>query len=235
SSSFAPRVVVSNGMMIPNYSKPDDWERYNALGVTQYGQMTAGSYMYIGPQGIVHGTTITVMNAFRKQLSNTETAAGKVFLTSGLGGMSGAQPKAGNIAGCVTVCAEVNPAAAKKRHEQGWVDELIDDLDVLVERTFEAKFNQEVVSIAFLGNVVDVWERFYAANLFVELGSDQPSLHNPWAGGNYPAVLSFEESNQRMAENPGQFRLKVQIPLCRHAAAVNRHTAKGTYFFDYGN
>lgn len=235
SSPEAPRVIVTNGMMIPNYSKPDDWERFNALGVTQYGQMTAGSYMYIGPQGIVHGTTITVMNAFRKKLQHGESPKGKIFLTAGLGGMSGAQPKAGNIAGCVTICAEVNPAAARKRHQQGWVDELIEDLDQLVERVFEAKFNQEVVSIAFLGNVVEVWERFYATNLFVELGSDQTSLHNPWAGGYYPVGLSFEESNQLMAENPDEFRLKVQESLRRQAAAINRHAAKGTYFFDYGN
>ena len=235
SSPEAPRVIVTNGMMIPNYSKPDDWERFNALGVTQYGQMTAGSYMYIGPQGIVHGTTITVMNAFRKKLGNGVTPKGKIFLTAGLGGMSGAQPKAGNIAGCVTVCAEVNPAAARKRHQQGWVDELIEDLDQLVERIFETKFNQEVVSIAFLGNVVDVWERFYAANLFVELGSDQTSLHNPWAGGYYPVGLSFEESNELMASQPDLFREKVQESLRRHAAAINLHSAKGTYFFDYGN
>lgn len=235
SSPDAPRVIVTNGMMVPNYSKPDDWERFNALGVTQYGQMTAGSYMYIGPQGIVHGTTITVMNAFRKKLNPGESPKGKVFLTAGLGGMSGAQPKAGNIAGCVTVCAEVNPAAALKRHEQGWVDELIQDLDQLVERVFEAKFSEEVVSIAFLGNVVDVWERFDTENLFVELGSDQTSLHNPWAGGYYPVGLSFEESNRLMAENPEEFRTKVQESLRRHAAAINRHAAKGTYFFDYGN
>ncbi|WP_026966123.1 urocanate hydratase [Algoriphagus terrigena] len=235
SSKEAPRVIVTNGMMIPNYSKPDDWERFNALGVTQYGQMTAGSYMYIGPQGIVHGTTITVMNAFRKKLGNGVAPSGKIFLTAGLGGMSGAQSKAGNIAGCVTVCAEVNPAAARKRHQQGWVDELIEDLDQLVERVFEAKFNQEVVSIAFLGNVVEVWERFYAANLFVELGSDQTSLHNPWAGGYYPVGLSFEESNEMMASQPDLFREKVQESLRRHAAAINLHSAKGTYFFDYGN
>lgn len=235
SSKEAPRVIVTNGMMIPNYSKQDDWERFNALGVTQYGQMTAGSYMYIGPQGIVHGTTITVMNAFRKKLGNGVAPNGKIFLTAGLGGMSGAQPKAGNIAGCVTVCAEVNPAAARKRHQQGWVDELIEDLDHLVERVFEAKFNQEVVSIAFLGNVVEVWERFYAANLFVELGSDQTSLHNPWAGGYYPVGLSFEESNEMMASQPDLFREKVQESLRRQAAAINLHSAKGTYFFDYGN
>ncbi|WP_149526838.1 urocanate hydratase [Sphingobacterium hotanense] len=235
SSSFAPRVVVSNGMMIPNYSKPDDWERYNALGVTQYGQMTAGSYMYIGPQGIVHGTTITVMNAFRKQLSNTETAAGKVFLTSGLGGMSGAQPKAGNIAGCITVCAEVNPAAARKRHEQGWVDLLIEDMDELIARVKAAITNKEIVSIAYLGNIVDVWEQFDFANLPITVGSDQTSLHNPWSGGYYPVGVSFEEANHMIANAPEVFKEKVQASLRRHAAAINKHVAKGTYFFDYGN
>lgn len=235
SSPEAPRVIVTNGMMIPNYSKPDDWERFNALGVTQYGQMTAGSYMYIGPQGIVHGTTITVMNAFRKKLGPSQSSKGKLFLTAGLGGMSGAQPKAGIIAGCVTVCAEVNPAAARKRHEQGWVDELIEDLDQLVDRVKKAKSELEVVSIAFLGNVVDVWERFDQENIFVELGSDQTSLHNPWAGGYYPVGLSFEESNQLMSENPEAFKAKVQESLRRQAAAINRHVAKGTYFFDYGN
>lgn len=235
SSPEAPRVIVTNGMMIPNYSKPDDWERFNSLGVTQYGQMTAGSYMYIGPQGIVHGTTITVMNAFRKKLGAGQSSKGKLFLTAGLGGMSGAQPKAGNIAGCVTVCAEVNPAAARKRFEQGWVDELVDNLDQLVERVTQAKAQEEVVSIAFLGNVVEVWERFDTENIFIELGSDQTSLHNPWAGGYYPVGLSFEESNQLMAENPEAFKAKVQESLRRQAAAINRHAAKGTYFFDYGN
>ncbi|WP_339869938.1 urocanate hydratase [uncultured Algoriphagus sp.] len=235
SSLDAPRVVVTNGMMIPNYSKPDDWEKYNALGVTQYGQMTAGSFMYIGPQGIVHGTTITVMNAFRKKLKNGEKPAGKIFLTAGLGGMSGAQPKAGNIAGCITICAEVNPAAARKRHEQGWVDELIENLDELVLRTQLAKRNKEVVSLAFIGNIVDVWERFDTENIFIELGSDQTSLHNPWAGGYYPAGLSFEESNQLMAQNPEKFKAKVQETLRRHAQSINKHVAKGTYFFDYGN
>lgn len=235
SSSFAPRVVVTNGMMIPNYSKPDDWERFNALGVTQYGQMTAGSYMYIGPQGIVHGTTITVMNAFRKQLSNTETAAGKVFLTSGLGGMSGAQPKAGNIAGCITVCAEVNPAAARKRHEQGWVDLLIEDMDELIARVKTAIAHKEIVSIAYLGNIVDVWEQFDIANLPITVGSDQTSLHNPWSGGYYPVGVSFEDANQMIANAPDVFREKVQASLRRHAAAINKHVAKGTYFFDYGN
>ncbi|SHO60859.1 urocanate hydratase [Algoriphagus zhangzhouensis] len=235
SSSDAPRVIVTNGMMIPNYSKPLDWEKFNALGVTQYGQMTAGSYMYIGPQGIVHGTTITVMNAFRKKLGAGISPKGKIFLTAGLGGMSGAQPKAGNIAGCITICAEVNPSAAIKRHEQGWVDELIEDMDSLVDRIRKAKENEEVVSIAFIGNVVDVWERFDTENIFIELGSDQTSLHNPWAGGYYPAGLSLEESNEMMAENPELFKEKVQESLRRHAASINRHTAKGTYFFDYGN
>lgn len=234
SSPDAPRVIVTNGMMIPNYSKPDDWERFNTLGVTQYGQMTAGSYMYIGPQGIVHGTTISVMNAFRKKLGS-EAPHGKIFLTSGLGGMSGAQPKAGNIAGCVTVCAEINPAAARKRHEQGWVDELIDDLDGLVERVVKAKNDREVISIAYLGNVVEVWERFDAEDLYVELGSDQTSLHNPWAGGYYPVGLSFEEANLLMAEKPEEFKLKVQESLRRQVTAINRHCARGTYFFDYGN
>lgn len=235
SSKEVPRVIVTNGMMIPNYSKPDDWEKYNALGVTQYGQMTAGSYMYIGPQGIVHGTTITVMNAFRMKLKKGESPKGKIFLTAGLGGMSGAQPKAGNIAGCITVCAEVNPAAAKKRHEQGWVDELIENLDELVLRTQLAKVNKEVVSISFIGNIVDVWERFDQKNIFVEIGSDQTSLHNPWAGGYYPVGLTFEESNQLMANEPDLFKEKVQETLRRHAAAINRHVEKGTYFFDYGN
>jgi len=235
SSKEAPRVVVTNGMMIPNYSKPDDWEKYNALGVTQYGQMTAGSYMYIGPQGIVHGTAITVMNAFRKVLATDENPAGKIFLTAGLGGMSGAQPKAGNIAGCITICAEVSAAAAKKRHAQGWVDELITEMDTLVSRTKVAKQNKEIVSLAFIGNVVDVWEHFAAEEIFIHLGSDQTSLHNPWAGGYYPAGLSFEESNRMMSENPDEFKSKVQESLRRHAKAINKHTSKGTYFFDYGN
>lgn len=235
SSKEAPRVVVTNGMMIPNYSKQDDWEKYNALGVTQYGQMTAGSYMYIGPQGIVHGTAITVMNAFRKVLKADENPNGKIFLTAGLGGMSGAQPKAGNIAGCITICAEVNPLAAKKRHEQGWVDELIEDLDSLVIRTKVAKSKNEIVSLAFIGNVVDVWERFYEEQIFIHLGSDQTSLHNPWAGGYYPAGLSFEESNIMMNKNPEAFKNKVQESLRKHIDAVNLHTKKGSYFFDYGN
>ncbi len=235
SSKEAPRVVVTNGMMIPNYSKPDDWEKYNALGVTQYGQMTAGSYMYIGPQGIVHGTAITVMNAFRNVLKKEETPAGKIFLTAGLGGMSGAQPKAGTIAGCLTICAEVNATAARKRHAQGWVDEQIDNMDALVSRTKAAIEKKEVVSLAFIGNVVDVWERFDAENIFIHLGSDQTSLHNPWAGGYYPVGLSFDESNRMMSEHPAEFKSRVQESLRRHAAAVNKHTAKGTYFFDYGN
>lgn len=235
STKDAPRVVVTNGMMIPNYSKPDDWEKYNALGVTQYGQMTAGSYMYIGPQGIVHGTTITVMNAFRKVLQPNETPSGKIFLTAGLGGMSGAQPKAGNIAGCITICAEVNAAAATKRHTQGWVDVLIDSIDDLVERTKKAQENKEVVSIAYIGNIVEVWERFYDENIFIHLGSDQTSLHNPWAGGYYPAGISFEESNELMSTNPDAFKQKVQGSLKRQVAAINKHTANGTYFFDYGN
>ncbi len=228
----APRVVVTNGMMIPNYSKPDDWEKFNALGVTQYGQMTAGSYMYIGPQGIVHGTTITVLNGFRKIKKGP---SGSLFVTSGLGGMSGAQPKAGNIAGCITVCAEVNPKITKIRNEQGWVNEIIDDLDALVKRVREAQIRKEVVSIAFLGNVVDVWEKFDEESIHIDLGSDQTSLHNPWAGGYYPAGLSFEESNDLMASDPELFKEKVQESLRRHAAAINKHTAKGTYFFDYGN
>ena len=235
STKDAPRVVVSNGMMIPNYSKPDDWEKYNALGVTQYGQMTAGSYMYIGPQGIVHGTTITVMNAFRKVLQPNETPSGKIFLTAGLGGMSGAQPKAGNIAGCITICAEVNAAAATKRHSQGWVDVLINSIDDLVDRTKKAQENKEVVSIAYIGNIVEVWERFYDENIFIHLGSDQTSLHNPWAGGYYPAGISFEESNELMSTNPNAFKQKVQESLKRQVAAINKHTANGTYFFDYGN
>ncbi|XOV69105.1 MAG: urocanate hydratase [Fluviicola sp.] len=228
----APRVVVTNGMMIPNYSKPDDWERFNALGVTQYGQMTAGSYMYIGPQGIVHGTTITVLNGFRKI---QKSPVGSLFVTSGLGGMSGAQPKAGTIAGCVTVCAEVNPKITKIRHEQGWVHEIIEDLNQLVKRVQEAQANKEAVSIAYLGNIVDVWEKFDEVNLHIDLGSDQTSLHNPWAGGYYPVGLSFEESNEMMANNPEEFKANVQSTLRRHAAAINKHTEKGTYFFDYGN
>lgn len=231
----APRVVVTNGMMIPNYSKPDDWEKFNALGVTQYGQMTAGSYMYIGPQGIVHGTTITVLNAVRRLAKTRDDIKGKLFLTAGLGGMSGAQPKAGNIAGVISVTAEVNPKAAKTRHEQGWVDEIISDLDLLVARVKKAQASKEVVSIAYLGNVVDVWEKFDQTGVHVDLGSDQTSLHNPWAGGYYPAGLSFDEANDMMANDPETFKSYVQESLRRHAAAVNKHTARGTYFFDYGN
>lgn len=240
----APRVVVTNGMMIPNYSKPDDWEKFNALGVTQYGQMTAGSYMYIGPQGIVHGTTITVLNGCRKIDSKGQGAgdrgqgkgtAGKLFVTSGLGGMSGAQPKAGNIAGVISVIAEVNPAATFKRHEQGWVDEVISNLDELCERVQQAKANKEIVSIAYDGNVVDVWEKFDEAGIYIDLGSDQTSLHNPWAGGYYPVGLSYEESNDMMANHPELFKQKVQESLIRQTNAINKHTKKGTYFFDYGN
>ena len=259
----APRVVVTNGMVIPNYSKPDDWEKFNALGVSQYGQMTAGSYMYIGPQGIVHGTTITVLNAFRKissplnPLSKGEgtshvksspnpseggeqflpfgEARRGLFVTSGLGGMSGAQPKAGNIAGCITVCAEVNPKITKIRHEQKWIDEIHENLDELVTRVRKAKENNETVSLAYLGNVVEVWEKFDEENLKIEIGSDQTSLHNPFAGGYYPVGMSFEESNKMMAENPEQFKEEVYKSLRRHAKAINKHTEKGTYFFDYGN
>ncbi|TXD85374.1 urocanate hydratase [Subsaximicrobium wynnwilliamsii] len=228
----APRVVVTNGMMIPNYSKPDDWEKFNALGVTQYGQMTAGSYMYIGPQGIVHGTTITVLNAFRKL---NKSPKGHLFVTSGLGGMSGAQPKAGSIAGCITVCAEVNPKITQVRLDQGWIDEKITDLNALVTRVKKAKNHKETVSLAYLGNIVNVWEKFSEANLHIDIGSDQTSLHNPWAGGYYPAALSFEEANIMMAQDPEQFKIKVQESLRRQVAAINKHTAKGTYFFDYGN
>ena len=231
----APRVVVTNGMMIPNHSSQDDWEKYNALGVTQYGQMTAGSYMYIGPQGIVHGTTITVLNAGRKISKSGEDLNGKLFVTSGLGGMSGAQPKAGNIAGCITVCAEVNPKAAHKRHEQGWVDEITDDIHKLIDRVKTAKANKEVVSIAYLGNIVDVWEEFYRAGVYIDLGSDQTSLHNPWAGGYYPVGLGFDEANELMANNPEKFKSAVQESLRRQAKAINQNTEKGTYFFDYGN
>ncbi len=228
----APRVVVTNGMMIPNSSKPDDWEKFNALGVTQYGQMTAGSYMYIGPQGIVHGTTITVLNGFRKI---NKSPKGHIFVTSGLGGMSGAQPKAGNIAGCITVCAEVNPKITQIRLDQGWIDEKISDLDELVARVQKAQTNKETISIAYLGNVVEVWEKFDESNIHIDLGSDQTSLHNPWAGGYYPVGLSFEDANAMMANNPELFKTKVQESLRRHATAINKHTKKGTYFFDYGN
>ena len=235
SSKAAPRVIVTNGLMIPNHSSPDDWEKYNALGVTQYGQMTAGSFMYIGPQGIVHGTTITLMNAFRKILKKGDNPKGKIFLTAGLGGMSGAQPKAGNIAACITVAAEVNEKAARKRFEQGWVDVLVDNMDDLIRRVQQAQQNNEVVSIAYIGNVVDVWEKFDEENIFVHVGSDQTSLHIPWTGGYYPVGISYEESNRMIREEPELFKEKVQASLRRHAAAVNRHTAKGTYFFDYGN
>jgi urocanate hydratase len=231
----APRVVVTNGMMIPNYSKPDDWEKFNALGVTQYGQMTAGSYMYIGPQGIVHGTTITVLNAARKISNQKDAINGMLFVTAGLGGMSGAQPKAASIAGCISVTAEVNPKAVQTRHSQGWVDEVINDLDQLCARVKKAKESKDVVSIAYVGNVVDIWEKFAEENIYVDLGSDQTSLHNPWAGGYYPAGLSFEEANELMANQPKAFKIKIQESLRRHASAVNKHTQKGTYFFDYGN
>ncbi|MBN1650095.1 MAG: urocanate hydratase [Bacteroidales bacterium] len=232
----APRVVVTNGMVIPNYSKQDDWEKFNALGVSQYGQMTAGSYMYIGPQGIVHGTTITVMNAARKVAkANEDPFAGKLFLTSGLGGMSGAQPKAGNIAKVISVTAEVNPKVTHTRYSQGWVDEVFEDLNELVQRVKKAKAEKEVVSIAYQGNIVDVWEKFDAENIYVDLGSDQTSLHNPWAGGYYPVGHSLEESQEMMAHHPEKFKEKVRESLRRQAAAINKHTAKGTYFFDYGN
>jgi len=235
SSEAAPRVIVTNGMMIPNYSKPDDLEKFNALGVTQYGQMTAGSFMYIGPQGIVHGTTITLMNAFRKILNKGENAKGKIFLTSGLGGMSGAQPKAGDITECITVCAEVNEKAAVKRHEQGWASILIKNMDELVSRVRIAQNNKEVLSIAFHGNIVDVWERFDKENIFVHVGSDQTSLHNPWSGGYYPAGLTFEQANELISTDPELFKEKVQESLRRQANSINNHTKKGTYFFDYGN
>lgn len=235
SSKNAPKVIVTNGMVIPNHSQPDDWEKFNALGVSQYGQMTAGSFMYIGPQGIVHGTTITVMNAFRKILPKGEKPNGKIFLTSGLGGMSGAQPKAGNIANCITICAEVNPNAAIKRHEQGWVDVLIDDMDKLVDKAKKAQTDNQVVSIAYIGNVVEIWERFYEENIYIHIGSDQTSLHIPWTGGYYPVDISYEESNRLIREEPVLFKDKVQASLRRHAAAIDKHTARGTYFFDYGN
>lgn len=237
----APRVVVTNGMVIPNYSKQDDWERFNALGVSQYGQMTAGSYMYIGPQGIVHGTTITVMNAARKQLKargiagTRENMKGMLFVTAGLGGMSGAQPKAGNIAGVVSVTAEINPLAARKRYDQGWVDELHENLNELIPRVRKAMKAKETVSLAYVGNVVDLWERLAAENIPVDLGSDQTSLHNPWAGGYYPVGQTFEESVKMMAEEPEKFREAVRASLRRHVAAINRLSAGGMYFFDYGN
>ena len=239
----APRVVVTNGMVIPNYSKPDDWERFNALGVSQYGQMTAGSYMYIGPQGIVHGTTITVLNAARKVAplsspqkgGSPDAGKGLLFVTAGLGGMSGAQPKAGNIAGVVSITAEINPLAARKRHEQGWVDELHENLDELIEATKKAVAEKRVVSMAYVGNVVDLWERLAEENIKVDLGSDQTSLHNPWAGGYYPVGYSLEESKRMMAEEPEHFKAAVQESLRRQVAAINKLTANGMYFFDYGN
>ena len=231
----APRVIVTNGMVIPNYSKPDDLEKFNALGVSQYGQMTAGSYMYIGPQGIVHGTTITLLNAGRKIAKNGEDLMGKLFVTSGLGGMSGAQPKAANIAGCISVTAEINPKVTKTRHSQGWVDLVIDDLDTLCERVILAKKNNEVVSIAYQGNIVDIWEKFEKENIYIDLGSDQSSLHNPWAGGYYPIGLNFEQANEMMVKDPVKFKEQIQETLRRHAASINKHTAQGTYFFDYGN
>lgn len=234
----APRVVVTNGMVIPNYSKPDDWERNNALGVSQYGQMTAGSYMYIGPQGIVHGTTITVLNAARKQMGSNKSQdgiKGMLFISSGLGGMSGAQPKAGNIAGVVSVVAEINPHAAQKRHAQGWVDELHSDLDELIPAIRKAVAEKRTVSMAYVGNVVDLWERLAAEEIHVDLGSDQTSLHNPWAGGYYPVGMTLEESNDMMAADPDQFRERVQESLRRQVTAINKLTSKGMYFFDYGN
>ncbi|MEE4257845.1 MAG: urocanate hydratase [Bacteroidales bacterium] len=231
----APRVVVTNGMVIPNYSSPDHWEKFNALGVSQYGQMTAGSYMYIGPQGIVHGTTITVLNAGRKLRDGGTGLGGKVFVSSGLGGMSGAQAKAAVIAGAVGVIAEINPAAAVKRHQQGWVDELFVDLDTLVNRLQEAVAKKQAVSLAFQGNIVDLWEAFAERNIHIDLGSDQTSLHNPWSGGYYPAGMSFEESNLMMAKDPEQFREKVRESLRRQVKAINTMTARGMYFFDYGN
>jgi len=231
----APRVIVTNGMVIPNYSSPDHWEKFNALGVSQYGQMTAGSYMYIGPQGIVHGTTITVLNAGRKLKDGGQGLGGRVFVSSGLGGMSGAQAKAAVIAGAIGVIAEINPAAAIKRHEQDWVDELYEDLDALIERIQQAREKKEAVSLAFQGNIVDLWEGFADKNIDIELGSDQTSLHNPWAGGYYPAGLSFEESNDLMVNDPEAFKHKVQESLCRQVEAINTLTSRGMYFFDYGN
>ncbi|HAS35901.1 MAG TPA: urocanate hydratase [Flavobacteriales bacterium] len=235
SHTDAPRVVVTNGMMIPNYSKPDDWEKFNALGVTQYGQMTAGSYMYIGPQGIVHGTTITVLNAGRKISNSGEGLEGKLFVTAGLGGMSGAQPKASNIAGCTSITAEINSKAAYKRLEQGWLDEVVEDLDELLTKVQENRRIQEVKAYAYLGNIVDLWEKLVEAEIPVDLGSDQTSLHNPWAGGYYPVGLSYEESNRMLAEEPEKFKERIQETLRRHATAVNALADRGMYFFDYGN
>lgn len=234
SSEDAPRVVVTNGMMIPNYSRQDDWEKYNAMGVTQYGQMTAGSYMYIGPQGIVHGTTITILNAGRR-MQPKDSLAGKLFVSSGLGGMSGAQPKAAKIAGCIGVIAEVNLKAIKTRLQQGWVDEMFDDLNSLVKRVNVARQNREAVSIAYHGNVVDLWEKLFDESIFIDLGSDQTSLHNPWSGGYYPVGLAFEEANSLMSSSPERFKELVQSSLRRQVDAINRHAARGTYFFDYGN
>ena len=231
----APRVVVTNGMVIPNYSKPDDWERMNALGVSQYGQMTAGSYMYIGPQGIVHGTTITVLNAARKVMGDEREKRIPLFVTAGLGGMSGAQPKAGNIAGVVSVTAEINPLAARKRYDQGWVDELHENLDELIPAVRKAVEEKRVVSMAYVGNVVDLWERLADEGIHVDLGSDQTSLHNPYAGGYYPVGYSLEESKRMMAEEPERFKECVFESLRRQVAAINRLTAQGMYFFDYGN
>lgn len=231
----APRVVVTNGMVIPNYSKPDDWERFNAMGVSQYGQMTAGSYMYIGPQGIVHGTTITVLNAGRKIAGAGDGLEGTLFVTSGLGGMSGAQPKAGNIAGVVTICAEINPHAAHKRHSQGWVDEISDDADTAIDLALKYRKEKKARSIAYLGNIVDLWERLAERDIHVDLGSDQTSLHNPWAGGYYPVGLSYDDSNEMMAHQPEAFKKRVQESLRRHVAAVNTLCSRGMYFFDYGN
>lgn len=231
----APRVVVTNGMVIPNYSKPDHWEKFNAMGVSQYGQMTAGSYMYIGPQGIVHGTTITVLNACRKIAKHGEGPEGRLFVTAGLGGMSGAQPKAANIAGVVSICAEINPKAANKRYEQGWVDEIIDDVDKAIDAALEWQKKKQAHSIAYLGNVVDLWERLAARGIKVDLGSDQTSLHNPWAGGYYPVGLSYEQSIEMMAHSPEKFKEAVQASLRRQVDAINKLTAKGMYFFDYGN
>ena len=233
SSKEAPRVVVTNGMMIPNYSQPDDWEKFNALGVTQYGQMTAGSYMYIGPQGIVHGTTITVLNAARMKSSGGPE--GKLFVTAGLGGMSGAQPKAGNIAGVVSITAEINPKAAYKRHEQGWVDEITSSTDEAIDMALEFQAEKRARSIAYIGNIVDLWERMVERNVHVDLGSDQTSLHNPWAGGYYPQGMSYEESNEMMANNPDEFKVRIQATLKRHVKAVNALVENGMYFFDYGN
>jgi len=233
SSKEAPRVVVTNGMMIPNYSQPDDWEKFNALGVTQYGQMTAGSYMYIGPQGIVHGTTITVLNAARMKSSGGPE--GKLFVTAGLGGMSGAQPKAGNIAGVVSITAEINPKAAYKRHEQGWVDEITSSTDKAIDMALEFQAKKRARSIAYIGNIVDLWERMVERNVHVDLGSDQTSLHNPWAGGYYPQGMSYEESNEMMANNPDEFKVRIQETLKRHVKAVNALVENGMYFFDYGN